>query len=192
MALAVAWSAWWLRMEGQSLAAVPALLCVLGALLAHAGVNVLNEVHDFRSGLDQHTWRTPFSGGSGALLSHPDKVKTAATLGWTCVVLTAAIGLGLWWWHPAAHGPLMALGGLGLLLVVGLIFVLAWLMHRLRAGGFILCDTQFLTPHLASLGAVEIPRSEYQIRLALAMSLNANFDPAGYHPLPSSVVPASP
>ena len=118
MALAVAWSAWWLRMEGQSLAAVPALLCVLGALLAHAGVNVLNEVHDFRSGLDQHTWRTPFSGGSGALLSHPDKVKTAATLGWTCVVLTAAIGLGLWWWHPAAHGPLMALGGLGLLLVV--------------------------------------------------------------------------
>ena len=99
MALAVAWSAWWLRMEGQSLAAVPALLCVLGALLAHAGVNVLNEVHDFRSGLDQHTWRTPFSGGSGALLSHPDKVKTAATLGWTCVVLTAAIGLGLWWWQ---------------------------------------------------------------------------------------------
>lgn len=69
---------------------------------------------------------------------------------------------------------------------------LAWLIHRLRAGGFTLFDTQFLTPHLASLGAVEIPRSEYQIRLALAMSLNANFDPAGYHPLPSSVVPASP
>ena len=69
---------------------------------------------------------------------------------------------------------------------------LAWLIHRLRAGGFTLFDTQFLTLHLASLGAVEIPRSEYQIRLALAMSLNANFDPAGYHPLPSSVVPASP
>ncbi|MDN5788791.1 leucyl/phenylalanyl-tRNA--protein transferase, partial [Pseudorhodobacter sp.] len=33
---------------------------------------------------------------------------------------------------------------------------LAWLVHRLRAGGFTLFDTQFLTPHLASLGAVEV------------------------------------
>ena len=69
---------------------------------------------------------------------------------------------------------------------------LAWLIHRLRAGGFTLFDTQFLTSHLASLGAVEIPRSEYQTRLALAMSLQASFDPAGYHPLPSSVAAASP
>jgi leucyl/phenylalanyl-tRNA---protein transferase len=36
---------------------------------------------------------------------------------------------------------------------------LAWLIHRLRAGGFRLFDTQFLTAHLASLGAVEISRA---------------------------------
>ncbi len=59
---------------------------------------------------------------------------------------------------------------------------LAYLMHRLRAGGFALFDTQFLTPHLASLGAVEITRAEYQRRLAAALVQTARFDPAGYQP----------
>ncbi len=64
---------------------------------------------------------------------------------------------------------------------------LAWLMHRLRAGGFTLFDTQFLTPHLASLGAVEIPREAYRKRLARAMTATAAFAPAGYYPSPSVV-----
>lgn len=59
---------------------------------------------------------------------------------------------------------------------------LAWLMHRLRAGGFTLFDTQFLTPHLASLGAVEIGRADYRRRLAAALGLNAEFAPSGYAP----------
>lgn len=57
---------------------------------------------------------------------------------------------------------------------------LAHAVHRLRAGGFSLFDTQFLTPHLASLGAVEIPRSEYHRRLAAALAQPATFDPPGY------------
>ncbi len=68
---------------------------------------------------------------------------------------------------------------------------LAYLTHRLRAGGFTLFDTQFLTPHLASLGAVEIPRAEYQRRLAAAVQGQASFTPAGYQPLPPSVVAGS-
>lgn len=64
---------------------------------------------------------------------------------------------------------------------------LAWLVHRLRAGGFQLFDTQFLTPHLASLGAEEIPRAAYRRRLEQALQATAQFDPAGYQPLPSSV-----
>lgn len=46
------------------------------------------------------------------------------------------------------------------------------LMHlaaRLRLSGYRLLDTQFLTPHLASLGAVEISREDYQARLAQAV-----------------------
>ena len=38
---------------------------------------------------------------------------------------------------------------------------LAFLVGRLRAGHFTLCDCQFLTEHLASLGAVEVPRRRY-------------------------------
>lgn len=65
---------------------------------------------------------------------------------------------------------------------------LAWLVHRLRAGGFTLFDTQFLTPHLASLGAIEIPRVEYRKRLACALPLPASFTPPGYQPSVSDVV----
>ena len=59
---------------------------------------------------------------------------------------------------------------------------LAYLVHRLRAGGFQLFDTQFLTPHLASLGALEIPRADYHRRLAAAIATPARFDPPGYSP----------
>ncbi len=64
---------------------------------------------------------------------------------------------------------------------------LAFLIHRLRAGGFTLFDTQFLTPHLKSLGAVEITRAEYHRRLSAALPRQAQFNPPGYSPVPSSV-----
>ena len=53
---------------------------------------------------------------------------------------------------------------------------LAYLVDRLRQGGFRLFDTQFLTPHLASLGAVEIPRETYLSRLRDALDRPARFD----------------
>jgi len=46
---------------------------------------------------------------------------------------------------------------------------LAYMTTHLRRTGFTLFDTQFLTPHLASLGAVEIPRSAYHARLSAAL-----------------------
>jgi leucyl/phenylalanyl-tRNA---protein transferase len=55
---------------------------------------------------------------------------------------------------------------------------LAFLVERLREGGFTLFDTQFLTPHLASLGAVEISRAEYHRRLAPSIAAQARFQPS--------------
>lgn len=55
---------------------------------------------------------------------------------------------------------------------------LAYLVDHLRQTGFTLFDTQFLTPHLASLGAVEIPRADYLRRLYAALALNADFNAA--------------
>ncbi len=49
------------------------------------------------------------------------------------------------------------------------------LVERLRAGGFQLLDTQFITPHLANFGAYEIPRSEYKQLLAEALECSASF-----------------
>lgn len=64
---------------------------------------------------------------------------------------------------------------------------LAYTVHRLRAGGFRLFDTQFLTPHLASLGAREILRGDYHHQLAAALAEHADFTPEGYSPSPSVV-----
>ncbi|MDQ6616659.1 MAG: leucyl/phenylalanyl-tRNA--protein transferase [Actinomycetota bacterium] len=44
------------------------------------------------------------------------------------------------------------------------------LVERLRAGGASLLDVQWLTPHLASLGAVAVTRAEYHERLARALA----------------------
>ena len=60
---------------------------------------------------------------------------------------------------------------------------LACAVNRLRRGGFTLFDTQFITPHLASLGTVEIPRATYEARLALALDGHATFGPPGPVPL---------
>ena len=49
------------------------------------------------------------------------------------------------------------------------------LVARLRAGGFSLLDSQFITRHLRRFGAVEIPRGEYRQRLAEALKQNAEF-----------------
>ncbi|HUT76309.1 MAG TPA: prenyltransferase, partial [Polyangia bacterium] len=63
-------------------------------ILAHASVNLWNELSDFRTKIDEHTRRTPFSGGSGNLqigLTSPRAVRAAA-IG----TLLAALGCGLY------------------------------------------------------------------------------------------------
>lgn len=52
---------------------------------------------------------------------------------------------------------------------------LVHLVAHLVAGGFQLLDSQFTTPHLETLGAVEIPRADYRRRLAQAIATEAAF-----------------
>lgn len=52
---------------------------------------------------------------------------------------------------------------------------LVHLAARLSKGGFRLLDTQFVTPHLASLGAVEVSKQGYRRRLAEALAHEGNF-----------------
>ena len=52
---------------------------------------------------------------------------------------------------------------------------LVHLAARLRIGGYRLLDTQFLTPHLARFGGVEITRARYHRLLADALTYRASF-----------------
>jgi len=56
------------------------------------------------------------------------------------------------------------------------------LAARLKAGGYRLLDTQFVTDHLSQFGALEIERSEYQAMLKSALGVQAVF-----HALPESI-----
>lgn len=46
---------------------------------------------------------------------------------------------------------------------------LAWLVTRLKVGGYMLLDCQFMTDHLASLGAVSLSRDDYVTLLSAAV-----------------------
>jgi leucyl/phenylalanyl-tRNA---protein transferase len=53
---------------------------------------------------------------------------------------------------------------------------LVHLVARLRVGGFSLLDTQFITEHLARLGATEITHKQYHKQLKAALTQDADFD----------------
>jgi leucyl/phenylalanyl-tRNA--protein transferase len=48
-------------------------------------------------------------------------------------------------------------------------------VERLRARGYVLLDTQWVTPHLQQFGAIEIRRSEYLRRLERSLRLECSF-----------------
>ncbi len=52
---------------------------------------------------------------------------------------------------------------------------LVHLVARLRAGGFRLLDTQFVTDHLATMGAIAVPKHAYHLLLADAVARQADF-----------------
>jgi leucyl/phenylalanyl-tRNA--protein transferase len=56
---------------------------------------------------------------------------------------------------------------------------MAHLVERLRAGGYRLLDTQFVTDHLKTFGGVEISREEYEVRLADALQHPGDFHAFG-------------
>ncbi|OOY17828.1 leucyl/phenylalanyl-tRNA--protein transferase [Thioclava sp. DLFJ4-1] len=64
---------------------------------------------------------------------------------------------------------------------------LTYLVDRLRQTGFTLLDTQYITPHLASMGAIEVTRIEYRARLAQALTRECDFT-KGAIPAPQSLL----
>jgi 1,4-dihydroxy-2-naphthoate octaprenyltransferase len=93
------------------------LLAVIAALCAHISVNTLNEYHDFKTGLDLLTTKTPFSGGSGALPQNPAVAGLVLAIGLTTLLLTAVIGI----YFILNNGPLLLILG-----VAGIVIILTY------------------------------------------------------------------
>ncbi len=92
------------------------VLALIGGVAAHISVNAFNEYFDFKTGLDAHTQRTPFSGGSGTLPSNPELARSAWITAWVTFAIVGLIGLffaRVWGW------TLIPLGILGLILLYG-------------------------------------------------------------------------
>ena len=68
-------------------------LAMIGAMTAHASVNILNDYSDYISGLDDMTPKTPFSGGSGLLPKKMMSPKAALYYGLATLAVTVIIGL---------------------------------------------------------------------------------------------------
>jgi 1,4-dihydroxy-2-naphthoate octaprenyltransferase len=97
--------AWHLRVGLGALLALPALL---GGVLIHLGTNLMNDVGDYKKGVDHEG----ALGGSGVLVDRLLTSEQVSRAAWICFGLAAAIGVGL----CAARGlPMLALGVLGIL-----------------------------------------------------------------------------
>lgn len=89
------------------------VVALIGLVLLHAAVNILNEWSDFaRTGIDLETRRTPFSGGSGTLPGGALSARTALGLGVACSLAGLAIGLWFLWLIGPAMIPVLLLGAL--------------------------------------------------------------------------------
>lgn len=100
--------------SGPAIDPFQAALILVAAVAAHAAVNALNEYSDFKSGLDAATCRTPFSGGSGTLVEHPELASLTLAMGLAGLAFTLAVGL---YFGVARGWALMPVWAAGLLLV---------------------------------------------------------------------------
>ncbi|MHC4205396.1 MAG: UbiA family prenyltransferase [Planctomycetota bacterium] len=87
------------------------VLTMIGLVLAHSSVNILNDYFDYKSGIDLETNRTPFSGGSGILPAGLLKPKGVYIYGVGCLMAALAIGIYLTFISGWQLLPLILLGG---------------------------------------------------------------------------------
>ena len=108
------------------------LLTICGVVCAHISVNLFNEYSDWRTGIDENTVKTPFSGGSGILqkgLLLPSQVKIAAWISLFSAFFTGLILARLSGWPILVF---MAIGGLTTIFYTD--FLTRWMLGELASG----------------------------------------------------------
>jgi 1,4-dihydroxy-2-naphthoate octaprenyltransferase len=76
-----------------SFSVIDALLLVAGVVIAHASVNLFNEYSDHKTGIDNSTMKTPFSGGTGMIQSGKTTPVAVNTAAWLTLFWAFLIGL---------------------------------------------------------------------------------------------------
>ena len=101
------------------------VVALVGLVALHVAVNVLNEWSDMRTGIDLHTQRTPFSGGSGMLPA--GAISSGATLAFGLAAAAVGLAAGVWF--------LIQVGWVLLpIMIVGAVCVLAYTDVLARVG----------------------------------------------------------
>jgi 1,4-dihydroxy-2-naphthoate polyprenyltransferase len=151
--------------QGHNFHVINFILVMVGVTLNSMGLNMLDDVVDFRNAVDhkQNSEKNPYSGGSGILtggLLLPEEMQTASIrcfagtaliglyLGWVCgwpVLILSLIGLfsSIFYTVPPVKFGYRGFGELGLLVNFGPVIVLG--AYYVQAGTFA------LEPLLASL-----------------------------------------
>jgi len=90
--------------EGQVFSFFKAALLVAGVVSAHISVNLFNEYSDFFSKIDFNTNRTPFSGGSGMMVSGKSSPPAVLRLAIITLIISFLIGV---YFSVVAHWIIM-------------------------------------------------------------------------------------
>jgi 1,4-dihydroxy-2-naphthoate octaprenyltransferase len=107
-------------------------LAMIGSLLVHMTVNVINDYYDYVDGIDLNTQRTPFSGGSGVLPLNLLKPKQAFWFGTTCLLIAMVIGFYFVMIKGWALFPLLLLAGFSAYFYN--VYLSRWFMGEIFAG----------------------------------------------------------
>ena len=108
------------------------LLAMIGSILVHMTVNVINDYHDYMDGIDLNTQRTPFSGGSGVLPLNLLKPKQAFWFGTLCLLVAMVIGFYFVMVKGWLLFPLLLVAGFSAYFYNG--YLSKWLMGEIFAG----------------------------------------------------------
>ena len=142
---------------------VYALLTLIGVVCLHAAANILNDYFDYRSGIDLHTTRTPFSGGSGILTSN--KMTPRNVLFEGILFLVIGLSIGGYFLYTLEFNPIlifiMAFAVLGIILYSPTIsrfgigeFVVALMFGPLLLFGVYFVQTMSVSVEPILIGAV--------------------------------------
>ncbi len=105
---------------------------MLGVVLAHVAVNLFNEVSDYQTGIDFHTQRTPFSGGSGNLQKGLTSLRAVRMAAGGSLLAAFVIGFYLSWVAGWVLMVYIIIGGVAIVFYTS--HLARWLIGELAAG----------------------------------------------------------